>query len=183
MKTVKIFTLLSVLIFAFGCMSNYNILKENPSSPNLSGMKTIYVGWLDLREGDSSAYGFERNNWATEIGRHNIEGLQVYLRDALPGKKIIGATSKADMYPGNADLQLQFKLKEKIKYQVGFTIACELKVDVNFLDGKTGKVLYAASVMSTCAAPFPKNWKANSFDGALDNDIYNLAVGIAEKLK
>jgi uncharacterized membrane protein (UPF0127 family) len=109
--------------------------------------------------------------------------LQVYLREALPGKKITGAASIADRYPGNADLLLLFKLNDKIKYNVAMTMLCELPVDVTYIDGKTGKVLYTSTLMVTCAAPFPRNWKTNSFDGALDNEILNLANGIAAKIK
>ncbi len=181
MKTVKICTLfLSIVIFTIGCMTQFNVIKESPSSVNLSGYNSIYVGWLDL---GANLYGHKPGDWATENRRNNVDGLQIYLRDALPGKKITGANSAADQYPGTADLQLQFRLNNKIKYQIGMTVTCELPVDIIYLDGKTGKVLYTSSVMTTCAAPFPRNWKVNSFDGALDNDILNLANGIAAKIK
>jgi hypothetical protein len=181
MKTFKICTLfLSVVIFAIGCMTQFNIIKENPKSVNLSSYNSIYVGWLDL---GPNLYGHKPAEWITENRRNNVDGLQIYLKDALPGKKIIGAMSPADMYAGNADLQLQFKLNGKIKFENVFVKVCELPVEITYIDGKTGRVLYASTVMATCVAPFPRNWKAQSFDGALDNDILNLANGIAAKIK
>jgi hypothetical protein len=186
MKTIKINTLiLTVIIFLISCSGNfYNVLKENPSSVNLSGYNSIYVGWLDL---GPNLYGHAPADWNTENRRHNIDGLQLYLRDALPGKKIFGATSIADQYPGNADLRLQFKLNSKIKYEIGMTIACEFLVDVIYLDGKTGKLLYTSTMLVNCKtaffAPPQRKFKGNTFDGALDTDIFKLANAIAAKIK
>jgi hypothetical protein len=184
MKTIKIYTmLLTVLIFTIGYgETTSEIIKEYPSSVNLSRYNSIYVGWFDL---GANQYGHKANDWATENRRNNVEGLQVYLREALPGKKITGAASIFDRYPRNADLLLQFKLADKIKYgKSGLTPICELKVYVFFLDGKTGKVLYSATMLTTCTFSFSgRNWKANSFDGALDNEIFKLANVIASKFK
>jgi hypothetical protein len=45
-----------------------SIVKENTSSPKLSGYKTIYIGWLDLRENDWKLYGYaSKDQWVTAI--------------------------------------------------------------------------------------------------------------------
>jgi len=92
---------LAAAINLAGCASApYSVVKENPSSPKLSGYKSIYVGWLDLRENDWELYGYDSKNiWASEIKKHNIEGLREYLKTALPGKTITGAMSKSDVFP------------------------------------------------------------------------------------
>ncbi len=185
-KTVKIYTiLLSILVFTTGYSATlYNVVKESPASVNLSGYNSIYVGWLDL---GPNLYGHKPAEWITENRRNNVDGLQIYLKTALPGKKITGAASAADRYAGNADLQLQFKLNDKIKYQTGLKQICEFLVDVIYLDGKTGKLLYASTLMVNCDAEFfgmpPRRWKMGSFDGALDNEIFNLANAVAAKIK
>ncbi len=186
MKTIKIITfLLSVLIFTIGySASSYEILKENPSSPKFKEFKSIYVGWLDLKENDYDIYGQKQNDWKTLIRVLNTEGLQVYLKEAMPGTKITGAASSADRYPGNADLRLQFKLNDRIKYKIGFKADCDLIVDVMIFDGMTNNLLYTTTVVTHCMAGFSHlNWKANSFDGALDNEVRYLATAIADKLK
>jgi len=186
MKKIKIGTiLLSILIFTIGySKTSFEIVKETPASPKLSGYKSIYLGWLDLKEADYNLYGHKPGDWKTEIRRHNTEGLQVYLKDALPGKIISGAASPADRYAGNADLQILLKVNDKIKYEKGFVINCSLNVDVMIFDGKTNNLLYTANIISYCTFPFSHlNWKANSFDGALDNEILNLSKAIASKFK
>jgi hypothetical protein len=186
MKTIKICTiLLSILFFTIGYTDSlYNVVKESPASVNLSGYNSIYVGWLDL---GANYYGHKENEWIIEKRRNNVDGLQVYLKAALPEKKITGAISAVDKYLGNAELLLLFKLKDKIKYQSGMPPICELLVDVTYLDGKTGRILYTSSLVVTCNAAFfgmpPRNWKKGSFDGRLDNEIFNLANAIAEKIK
>jgi len=167
-----------------GCASAFSVVKENPSSPKLGGYKSIYVGWLDMREDDWKLYGYaSKNLWITEIKRHNINGLQEYLKGDLPGKTITGAKSKSDQFPGTSDLYLKFNFNKINQNYNGWGALDELLVDLEIIEGKTGKVLYKASIVTTQAAAFPRNWKGASFDGRLDNEIYNLSWGIAEKLK
>jgi hypothetical protein len=184
-KKISLFiTIFTAAVILSGCASQFSIVKENPSSPKLSGYKSIYVGWLDLREDDWKLYGYDsKNTWATEIKRSNINGLQVYLKSDLPGKTIIGASSKSEAYSGKGDLYLKFRYNKINQNYNGWGALDELLVDVDFIDGKTGKILYTASIITTQAAAFPRNWKGTSFDGRLDNEIYNLSWGIAEKLK
>ncbi|MFH0977460.1 MAG: hypothetical protein V1874_16900 [Spirochaetota bacterium] len=183
-KNLLCFAIFAAAIILTGCASAFSIVKENPSSPKLSGYQSIYIGWLDLREDDWKLYGYDsKNTWATEIKRHNINGLQEYIKLELPGKTIIGSTAKSDAYLGKGDLFLKFKYNKINQNYNGWGAVDELLVDVDFIEGKTGKTLYTASIVTTQAAAFPRNWKGATFDGRVDNEIYNLSWGIAEKLK
>ena len=183
-RNSSLFFILITTSLIIGCASAFSITKENTSSPNLSGYKNIYVGWLDLREDDWKIYGYaSKNLWMTEIKRNNVNGLQMYLKEYLPGKKIIGATSKSDVFSGQGDLYLRFTFNKINQNYNGWGRGDEFLVDVAFIDGKTGKELYNASIVTTQAAAFPRNWKGATFDGRLDNEIYNLSWGIAEKFK
>ena len=183
-KHVLCSAILAAAFFLSGCASAFSIVKENPASPKLNGYKSIYVGWLDLREDDWKVYEYDsKNTWATEIKRHNTKGLQEYIKAELPGKTIYGAASKSETYSGKGDLYLKFKFNKINQNYNGWGAVDEMLVDVDFIDGKSGKTLYAASIVTTQAAAFPRNWKGSTFDGRVDNEIYNLSWGVAEKLK
>lgn len=172
-----------LVAFLIGCVSSFSVVKESPSSPKLSAYKSIWVGWLELREDDWKQYGYaSKDLWLTEIRRHNVSGLQEYLKAELSGKTITGAKSKSDQFPETSDLYLKIKFK-KLEAETGMSSIDKIFVDVDIIEGKTGKILYNASLMASSAAAFPRNWKAASFDGRLDNQMYNLGWGIAEKLK
>ncbi len=176
--------LLAVTLFS-ACLfpTRFTIVKENPSSPNLSGYKSIYVGWLDLNEDEWKNCGYaSKDIWVAEIKKLNVDGLQLYLKTELPEKNIVGAASKKDLYSGKGDLVLKFKVVE-LDTRIGAFKDSSFSVNVDFIDGKSGKTLYTASITTSSFAPFPRNWKGNTFDGRIDNQIYNLAWGIAQKLK
>ncbi len=173
----------AAVVFLADCASRFSVLKEAPSLPKLSGYKSIYVGWLNLDENEWKTYGYgSKNVWASEIRRNNVEGLQVYLREELPGKALFGAQSKDETYGGKGDLFIKFKIIN-LEPTTGAFRDASLTVDVEFIDGKSGKSLYTASIVTASFAPFPRNWKGNSFDGRLDNEIFNLAWGIAAWLR
>ena len=179
------FFALVAIAFTVGCASTFSIVKENPSSPKLSGYKTIYVGWLDLRENDWKLYGYaSKDQWVTAIKTANISVLQEYLKQDLPGKTITGASSKSDTFSGNSDLYLKFafnKINQNFNY--GWGGVDELLVDVEFIEGKTGKVVYTASIVTTQNAAFPRGHRGWTFEARLDIELYNLSWGLAEKLK
>jgi hypothetical protein len=178
------FFALLAIAFTVGCAS-FSIVKENPSSPSLSGYKTIYVGWLDLREDDWKLYGFaSKEKWVATIKWANISALQEEFKKDLPEKTITGASSKSDTFPGNSDLYLKFtlnKIEQNFNYCWGGVD--KLLVDVEVIEGKTGKAVYTASIVATQNAPFPKGHGGWSFEARLGIELYNLARCIAEKLK
>jgi hypothetical protein len=182
-KSLFYFAIFAAAIFLSGCATRFSIVKDNPSSPKLSGYKSIYVGWLDFNEDEWKTYGYDSKDlWLTEIKRHNVKGLQEYFKAELPDKTVFGALSKTEIYSGKGDLFIKFKLIN-LEAKTGAFKDASLTVDAEFIDGKSGKTLYTASIVTSSFAPFPRNWKGNSFDGRLDNEIFNLSWGIAEKLK
>ena len=183
-KLFVCFVVVAVTIFS-SCLfpTRFTTVSENPSSPNLSGNKSIYVGWLDLNEEEWQNCGYaSKDIWVAEIKRHNVEGLQLYLKDELPEKTVFGVSSKTDTYSGKGDIFLKFKVV-KLDTRTGAFKDSHFSVNVDFVDGKSGKTLYTTSIVTSSFAPFPRNWKGNTFDGRIDNQIYNLAWGIAQKLR
>jgi hypothetical protein len=182
-KNLLCFTIFAAVLILSGCATRFATVKENPSLPKLSGYKSIYVGWLDLNEEEWKNCGYaSKNIWLAEIKKHNIKGLQEYIKLELPDKTVFGASSKTDTYTGKGDLFLKFKII-KLDTSTGAFKDTDFSVDVNFIDGKSGNTLYTASIVTSSFAPFPRNWKGNTFEGRLDNQIYNLAWGISAWLR
>jgi hypothetical protein len=184
-KNYLVCAIFTAAIFLSGCASSpFTIVKENPFSPKLSGYQSIYVGWLDMQEDDWQLYGYDsKNTWATEIKKHNIEGLREYLKAQLPGRSITGAKSKLDAFAGKEDIFLKFKFdKINLKHN-GFGGFDEIVTDVDFIEGKTGKTVYTASIVTNNGVFGPYGWKGATFDGRLDMGINHLALAVAEKLK
>jgi len=183
----KLFFFITILFVTIlsGCLfpTRFDIVKENPSSPYFRTYKSIYVGWLDLNEDEWKNCGYaSKDIWITEIKKLNVNGLQMYLKTELPDKTILGASSKTDTYSGQGDILLKFKVVQ-LDTRIGAFKDTSFSVDVDFVDGKSGKTFYTASIVTSSFAPFPRNWKGNTFDGRIDNQIYNLAWGIAQKLR
>ncbi len=182
-KNLLCYVIFTAVIFLSGCITRFSVVKDNPSSPSLSGYKSIYISWIDLNEEGWSTCGYESKAvWAAEIKKHNLQGLQEYFKADLPGKAIYGAASKSETYSGKGDLILKFK-SVKVDDRTGAFKDTFFSTDVDFIDGKSGKILYTASITTSSFAPFPRNWKGNTFDGRLDNQLYNLSWGISEKLR
>lgn len=172
-----------IIASSIGCATRFSVVKENPSSPKLSGYKSIYIGWLDLNEDNWKTYGYtSKNIWVLEVKKHNVNGLQEYFKADNPGKTIYGASLKTETYSGKGDLIIKFKLI-KLGDSIGAFKDDTLSVEADFIDAKSGKTLYTASIVTSSFAPFPRNWKGNTFEGRLDNELYNLSWGIADKLK
>ncbi len=167
-----------------GCPSLYKVTKETPATKSLSDYKQIYVGWLDLQEEDWQKYEFESKEiWKGEIAKHNNEGVRAYLKEDLGDRVIGGASSKDEAFPTKGDLFIKFKFDRINQTHDMWGSADELFLDVEFVDISSKEPVYKASVMVIGGGVFPRNWKASSFDGRLDNEMYNLATLLAEKLQ
>ena len=179
----NILVLFFIAAFAINCASPVSVTKENTESPRLKKYKIIYVGWLQLREDDWKNYGYgSKRQWINAIKKHNISGLQTYLKEQLTGRKIYGAKSQKDVYRGTGALYMKFSF-DKLDATDNLSSIDTLYVTAVFIDGKTKKAVYKASFAASSESPFPRNLKSASFDGRLDNEMYNLALGIAEKFK
>jgi hypothetical protein len=178
MKRLMAALVLGVCLWLTGCATFYFATKEEPQAPQIPKSGTLYAGWLDLREDDYAKYGYAtKDAWTTEIKRHNLTGIQAYLKEWAPGKTVQGAQSKNDPPPTQGDIFLKFTLN---RLEDGST--AEMHVDVEFIEIASQKLLYKGSWVVTSAGKFPRNWKGSSFDGRLDNIVYNLAHFTIERI-
>ncbi len=113
----------------------------------------------------------------------NLKSLSGYLKDFLPGKTIVKPVQGSNAMPSAGDLFIKFTYRNIERNFNAATGGFDyLDVVAEFYDIKTGKKLYTADLHCSSARAFPHNWKAQNFDGRLDNEIYNLAATIARKL-
>lgn len=158
----------------------HRIIKESPKKVNLQKYNHIHLGWLDLRGNDWKKYQYEKKeNWVAVINQVNLNGIGVYLKKRLSGKKVTGASSKADTKI-KGDLYIKLNYVKIVPVRKGVD---ELHVNLTFINGKTKKTIYSASVAINSKGVFPRNWKGSTFDGRVDNEIYNLAKFIASKFE
>lgn len=179
MKKYNLIAALFLLISIPAYSAFVTVVKEKPSSPKLGRTKTVYVGWLALPEDNWKTYGYESKKiWKDQIQANN-RGIVAYLKEKMPDRVIKGTRSK----PSKGDIYVSLKyFNLKRTYKVTPFGVDELKVGVEFIDIKSGKSLYKAVVVLTGGGRFPRNWKGSTFDGRVDNMMFNIAGFIASKL-
>ncbi len=183
-KIIAAAAILVSLALASGCTSFYHVIKDTPATKPLSSYKQIYVGWLDLRPGDWQKYGFESEAiWAGQISQNNTLGIQAYMKENLGDRVLGGAQSKDEAPPTTGDLYIKLIFDRIDLNHNGWGALDEMFLDVEFVDIASKETVYKASVTTNEAGSFPRNWKGGSFDGRLDNELYNLATLMAEKLQ
>lgn len=159
------------------CASLVDVQKERPAAFKAKKVRTVYVGTLNMPEGLRKRFGFKsKSRWLREV-RGNNAGIKTYLRENLPGKKIRGARQK----PSSGDIYITFKYMGYVQKYPHFPD--EMKVNIKFISIKTGRTVYNSVVVVQGTAAFPRNWKASTIEGRLDNMMYNIAGFIAQKLK
>jgi hypothetical protein len=177
-------TLIQALVIALlaslaGCFSLVEVEKESPASFSRKGVKQIYVGWLDIPESLWKTLGYaSKHNWITEV-RGNNDGIKTYLREYLPNRNIKGSMTK----PASGDIFISFKYFDFVqKYNAWSGGMDEMKIGVEITEITSGKSIYKSVLIVKSGGSFPRNWKASTLDGRLDNIMYNLAGFIAGKL-
>lgn len=183
-KLLIVSVIATCLVGAAGCSSSINIMKETPATKSLSDYSKIWVGWLDMRPADYEKYGYDSADvWKQEIHKFNSAGIQAYIKENLGDRVIGGAKDETDQPPAEADLIIKLPFdKFELKHD-GWGGLDEMHLSVEFVDAASKETIYKATMFVTEAAPFPRNWKGGTFDGRVDNQTWNLASFISEKLK
>ena len=183
-KIIAAVAVLLSLALVSGCTSFYQVTKETPATKPMSSYKQIYVGWLDMRPADFQTYGFESEAiWTSEIARHNKEGILVYLKEHLGDRVLGGAQSKDEAFPTTGDLYIKLAFERIDQNYNGWGAMDEMFLEMEFVDVASKETVYKGSATVNQGGVFPRNWKGSSFDGRLDNELYNLAELLAEKLQ
>lgn len=169
---------------AIGCSSAVQVKKETPAAKSLADYQKIWIGWLDMRPDDYEKYGFESAEiWRGEIARFNTNGVRVYLKEHI-GDRLLGTAETPDATPpAEADLVIKLPFDKIVQNHDGWGGLDEMHLTVEMVDPAAGQTVYQADMLITNAAAFPRNWKSGSFDGRVDNEVWNLAGFLAEKLE
>jgi hypothetical protein len=81
---------------------------DKETTADMSGKSKIFVGWVDMNEGDYAAHGYpSKEVWALKIQEINLELLRL-CQIKLEGKTVVGAKSKDDVNVAGNDLYIKF---------------------------------------------------------------------------
>lgn len=183
MKKAILFFMAISLSFA-ACSADKAIRSETPQNATFRNYRVIHLGWINYPVSEWKTYGYtSQAKWTEMISDLNLKSLPQYLKDFLPGKTVVQAAPGSSAMPAAGDLFIKFSFKNIERNFNAATGGFDyLDVLAEFYDIRTRKKLYTADLHCSSARSFPHNWKAQNFDGRLDNQIYNLAATIARKL-
>ncbi|MBP7738607.1 MAG: hypothetical protein KA369_21710 [Spirochaetes bacterium] len=176
MRKFNIFGILILSCIMLMCASGSSIRSEQPSSPNLKNYKKIYIGWLDLGEGNWKKYGFRsQGEWSKAIRDLNVNALQEYCRSDLSRRTVSG--SRGADAPAKTDLYIKLHLK---KHEIGSGLnrIQYLYLDVRYIDMATGQNKYYADVIIDTSGFGFGNY---TMEGQLNYGMTNLAKFIGSK--
>src|SRR4030042_934653 len=158
---------------------SWTLKSESPIAGDMKNYTAIWVGWLDLGEYKWKQYGYKnQDEWTAVIGELNRKSMPRYLDKYISGKKITVAKSKTDQ-PDRDGLVVKF---DGANYNYDDAV---IDVTVNFIDGKTDKLLYKANVSIVSKivwSPWTGLVRSQAMEARLDIGLKNLAQFISEKV-
>jgi hypothetical protein len=179
MKTLRVFSLLCIILTLSNCHSLYKVVKETPTKQDLKSYKTLYLGWADLKEADYEMYGYEtKDEWTTAINELNTKGIQLYISDLCKSKTIYVAKNNGDKPEIKEGLYIEFS-KIGIMNQAEYLI-----VDFRLIDLATGLDVYSTQSLEVNytimnSYQFGSQY---SFEGRVNSLLYNLLVFVTNKI-
>lgn len=142
---MKKLSILLLCVFMLSCSASryFYIPPSDLQKPSMKHYNVICLGWMPLKEHDWKRYGYpNKQEWLDFIHELNTKALPQYLKEFLPDKKIIGPQDSRDVIPADGELFIKFNSYDSpVKYQE------ECIIDVEFIDIKSGKSIYAANVI------------------------------------
>ena len=139
---------------------------DKETTADMSGKSKIFVGWVDMNEGDYAAHGYpSKEVWALKIQEINLELLRL-CQIKLEGKTVVGAKSKDDVNAAGNDLYIKFT-DVKIDYS-----HYHIYLAIHFIDPATNQ-----EIGSLPDRPYFGN------DWGLVNYIKNAMDEAAQKIK
>ena len=191
MTRSKVLFLLGALPLVFGCASYYSTVRETPLAGQLKGYRALNVGWLDLGEEKYRNYGYEekdKGTWFALVADSNLKSLPQYLKENISGKTINVVRARGQLPPNDGLViiftDVNYNQQTSSAAQVMFGSAAgsdTLDVTVHFIDGRSGRELYSATISLTSQAGM--GYSSMGFEGRVNNAVYNLARFIAEKVE
>ncbi len=149
------------------------------------------MGWIDLGDDRWNVYGFEEKdsgNWIALINLLNKQSMPEYMKECNPKKKITVVRSETEE-PKKQGLVIKFS---EVEYAQRTSSAAQvmfgsmagsdtLDITIHFIDGKTSKELQQVRV--SLYSKSGSGFADMSFEGRLNNSIYNLAYFISKRLE
>lgn len=179
--TIIQITIISACMCMQSCANFYSIKKEYPKKPLLQKYKTLYIGWLDLGKHNWKRYRYDTlQQWRKTIRDMNILGLHKYLAEFLPHKKIFGAKRPVDNFQAGSGLYIKIAKIWLSRHSDHMTVFLKC-IDIKKQATVYTVVADISSRRSGFQAPFT-GFNDMSFEGRLDNLVYNLAWFIYIKL-
>jgi hypothetical protein len=124
----------SFLMLCLALPTSLHARDKNPA-PDMSNMKKIFLGWVDLGSGSYKDLGYEtREDWEKVIATENT-GFQEYFQTKLSANHtIVLAKNKDDFNTEGNDLYVKF-------IDVSVDHGYRLHISVQFIDLKTNTVI------------------------------------------
>jgi hypothetical protein len=138
MKRFVLFAVFLSLCVAFPTLSSamrHSVPRflDKETTPDLSKMNNICVGWVDLGADDWGAHGYStKTDWTNIIESLNASFISNLKATYLPGKTIIAAKGPEDDKPAGCDLIIRFS-DVHVDYN-----EYHLILSIHFIDPKTG---------------------------------------------
>jgi hypothetical protein len=178
MRKRCVFRIMLASVLFLSCGSSYTIRSQQPPSPDLDKFGRIYIGWLDLGEGNWRKYGFDSPRaWSDSIRELNVKALQAYCRSKLSGKAVTGSSGRGADHPAKGDLYIKLLLK-KHEVETGLNRIQYLHLNVRYIDMSSGQTRYAADVVVDSSGFGMGNY---TFEGQLNFAMSNMARFLASR--
>ena len=181
MKKISALLCMFLITSAMANPRYVEVQSEKPDKPALSGYSTVLVGKLNLPADLWQTFGYEsREAWISVVNDVNNNKFRIYMDELAPDKKIVAPSAG---FNGKEGLFVKFAYRG-FRHDTGtaFTHRVHtMDVTVTIYDNKSKKQLYTANLGTQTAGVGQRGWMMNSFEGRLDNQIYNLCSFIAGK--
>lgn len=175
MRNWLIIILFTVIMSISWLNCGNSIISESSDGFNKINYNKIHVGWLHLEDALWKENDYDnKEQWVAQIKHCNIEILQTTLKKSLAGKTVMGYTDKKGPEAANDSLYIKFDSAEFDEFD-------QLTVSVEFIDKKSGKIVYSADTKSDSSSTVP--FTGTNDKVRIERTFQKLAESLAEKLK
>ena len=117
--------------------------QDKETTVDMSGMKRIFIGWVDMHADDWAAQGYTtRQEWVDTITLLNASFVANLMQSDLPNRTLVPAKNKDDEDARGCDLFVKFT-DVKVDYD-----NYRLTLAIHFIDPKTGQEIGSVGAYS-----------------------------------
>lgn len=119
---------------AYAARHKQSHFQDKETTVDMSGMKRIFIGWVDMHEDDWAAQGYTtKQEWVDTIATLNAGFVSNLMQNDLPNRTLVPAKNKTDEDASGCDLFVKFT-----DVQVDYD-KYRLTLTIHFIDPKTGQ--------------------------------------------